>query len=481
VSLITNISLVNRLDLPFTLYDNFEYTGIWFLPESRQNYVSGTLKYSKGRFELETIGSITSGDADFISGMVQGIEPPNEIAIILGIATNGIRITLTRCHKSGSKPTMNGLTTYRYTGHDVYLGQNFDTEENIQFDTIEISYSNLAEWYPISGISIDPLSIQDHKLKINYSPVDNVKAKINNDFTLELKIKSKFSKNNVNKECSINESTLLAIKSITPKHYREFHKLSRCYEYFLMLAMAQRVHPISITGSTKDYKVTIFPAIMLHEDIPTIPSHHMLFLYHEIADNFESFIQSWKKLWDCYEEVMTTYFATLFNRGILTIEIQFLRVAFVLEAYHRRRFPNAEVPLDEEYERMIEAMKTKLSDNQQALEFIERNRNKPINIIFKRRLEKLTDICPDVFEDPEEKPQFSIKVAKTRNFFTHISEEATENVVTDPMKMIYLTHEMMALIEGCFLTELPFSESKLKELIIKNRNIKNYAKKHPIK
>jgi len=462
------------------LYDNFEYTGAWFLPESKGKQVIGTLKYSKDRFVLETIGSVTSGDVDFFSGLVQGFEPPKEIPIILGISTNGTKITITRCHKSGSNPAMNGLSTYRYTGHDLYLGWHFDREDDILFNTVKTSYSNFNEWYPMSGISTNLVGMKNQLIKLDYSTIESVEAKIDDDFKLGLEILPKFSKSWTNKEFKLTEDTFLTIKSTTAKHHKEFLKMNRCYNYFLMLAMAHKVHPITIKGSTKDYEVSIFPATNLYEDIPKVPSHHMLFLYHEISESFEIFIQSWKKLWDAYEEVLTTYFSTLLNRGFSTVEIQFLRIAFVLEAYHRKKFPDEKVPFDDAYEKMITDMKTKLTDNPKALEFIERNRKKQMYMSFKQRLEKLANICPDIFKDPEvEKLEFSKRVSKTRNALAHISEELDENVVTDPLELIYLTHEMMALMEGCLLTELSFSVGKLKEIIIKNRNIKNYAKEHP--
>lgn len=469
------------MNLPYTLYDSFEYTGIWFLPNSKQKQVTGTLKYSKNRFELETIGTITSGDTDFLSDLVRGFEQPKEIAIILGISTNGTKITLTRCHQTGSNASMNGLSTHRYTGHDLYLGWNFDREEDILFDTMNISYSNFNEWYPQSGISIDISDIQNQRIKLSSTAIKAIEVKINSDFKLGLHVLPHFSRDLPNKEFKINEDTFLTIKSTIPKHHKEFLKMSRCYSYFLMLAMANKVHPITITGSTNDYTVSVFPTMKLHEDIRKVPSHHMLFLYHEISDNFEDLIQSWKKLWNTYEEVMTTYFSTLFDAGFSTIEIQFLRIAFVLEAYHRRKFPDERVPYDEAYEKLITDMKTRLSDNPQALEFIEKNRKK-MSMTFKQRLEKLIDVCPNVFKDPiSEKPQFAKSVSKTRNYFAHISEDSDEDVVTDPHKLIYLTHEMMALFEGCLLRELPFLTDKLNELIIKNRNFKNYAKEHPLK
>jgi len=463
------------------LYDNFEYTGTWFLPESKEKQVIGTLKYSKDRFVLETIGSITSDETDFISELVQGFEPPKEIPIILGISTNGTKITITRCHKSGSHPVMNGLTTYRYTGYDLYLGWNFDREEDILFSTMKISYSNFNEWYPMSGISTSFVGGAKWNVKLDYSSIDPVEAKIDDDFRLVLDIVPRFSKSLIAKEFKLNEDTFLTIKSAMPKHNNEFLKMSRCYSYFLMLAMAHKVYPITITGSTKDYTVSIFPAMIMYEDIPKVPSHHMLFLYHEISEGFQTFIQLWKKLWDTHEEVITTYFSTLLNAGLSTIEIQFLRIAFVLEAYHRKKFPDVKIPFDKTYGEMIIDMKSRLSDNIQALEFIERNRKKPMFVNFKQRLEKLVDICPDVFKNPEvEKLQFVTKVLKTRNHLAHISEESDENVVDDPFGLIYLTHEMMALMEGCLLAELHFSPDKLKDLIIKNRNIRNYAKEHPI-
>lgn len=468
--------------IPFTLYDNFEYTGAWFLPSSKEKQVVGTMKYQKGRFELETIGSITSGDVDFGSALQQLGEPTQSVGIILGFSTNGTKITMTRCHKTGARPAMGGLTTYRYSGHDLYVGYNFDKEEDIQFDTVKTLYSNLNAWYPKTGISFDISEIMNGKLKVEHVGIEPIEVKIDDNFKLGIEILSEINNNIVNKEFEIKESTLLTIKSKTAKHHKEFQETSNCYRYFLMLSMANTVHPIVITAWASNDIVNIFPGTRLYENIPSIDfQRDMLFSYSDIANDFETFIQSWKKLWDTYKEIMDVYFSTLLNSGLATIEIQFLRIAQALEAYQRRKFPEERILSDEEYEMMIADMQSKLSDNKHALKFISRFKKDAKWPSFEQRLHKLVDMCPDVFNDPvSEKSKFALKVSKTRNYHTHISEEIDEYVVTDPHNMIYLTHEMMALMEGCLLTELPFQRDKLREIIIKNRNIKNYAREHPL-
>ena len=46
------------------------------------------------------------------------------------------------------------------------------------------------------------------------------------------------------------------------------------------------------------------------------------------------------------------------------------------------------------------------------------------------------------------------------------------------MELVFLTYEMMTLMESLFLLELPLPIDKQKQLIIKMRDIRNYAKNH---
>ena len=82
--------------------EEFEYNGIWWLPENQDEKISGTLTFNtaEGAY-LELIGSFKK------------IEDLNKVLnpnIILGITYNGKSITLYKCYESRSHFSMRNLS-----------------------------------------------------------------------------------------------------------------------------------------------------------------------------------------------------------------------------------------------------------------------------------------------------------------------------------------------------------------------------------
>ena len=121
----------------------FEHNGLWWLPENPDNKISGVLKFHpvKG-VNLELIGSFRES-ITFNRFLNPGI--------ILGITSNGKLVTLYKCLESQSLTSIPGFTTSTFIASMVFLRHHFENEENIQFDSLSLSYSHLDEWVGITG------------------------------------------------------------------------------------------------------------------------------------------------------------------------------------------------------------------------------------------------------------------------------------------------------------------------------------------
>jgi hypothetical protein len=174
--------------------------------------------------------------------------------------------------------------------------------------------------------------------------------------------------------------------------------------------MLHTVYPLKISGwvGTGSQTVHIFPSWRLYEEIPKIHSHKMLFLFSDIKDDFENIFKRWRKFWLEFKDIITIYYSTLLDQPFTTVEIQFQRIAQALESYHRLKHPEDTKMSDEEYDAMIEDMKSKLKDNRNEIQFIESLKVMGNSRNLEHRLSKLVEKCPLVFVDVKaEKPDFT--------------------------------------------------------------------------
>ena len=59
-----------------------------------------------------------------------------------------------------------------------------------------------------------------------------------------------------------------------------------------------------------------------------------------------------------------------------------------------------------------------------------------------------------------------------------LRKEDIQSISEEPLQLIYLTHQMIALADACFLSELPLSSDNLKEFTVKVRHMRNFARDH---
>ncbi|MGI0007132.1 MAG: HEPN domain-containing protein [Nitrosotalea sp.] len=466
-----------------SLNGNFEYVGEWFRPESPQQRIHGTLEYSRGKMILKTTGSMGDEGTDFVSQLQLINRLPRLIPIVLGISTTGKNITLTNCVLVRANPVLNGLGTFQYGATTMFVGAHFQSVDAITFGTVSVQYSNLYAWMGRIPFRTDISGIETGAFRLEYQMPEIVRARINEEFTVEIAYGHTMPMFTVQEDFEINQKVSWVIKSITPAQLPRFMEILRCFRYFLMLAMLKTVHPLSIVAHAfgdNTNPIIIFPSIQIYDDIPKISMvNDMLFSFPTISDNFETYVQTWFALWGRLHHPLTTYFATLLDANRMTIEIQFQRIAEVMESYHREKYPNERGMPEEEYNAMIEDMKSKLSANSREVSFVSRFKSMGNGPSLEQRILQLVDLNPRAFNNvANERAQFASNVMNTRNYHAHGIEELRERAITDVHNLIYLTYQMLALMESCLLTELPFPEGTRNELIVKNRNVRNYAREH---
>ena len=462
-----------------TLNEQFEFQGIWFLPEAKKNTIYGSVEYSRGNIHLEITKIVINTDVNNLSQAEKFQQ--DHIPIILGVAHTGEKITLQDCtlvneeYKTRSEEKLR-VIQYRYRVHQMFVGKHYESYKDIKFNSISTDFSSLGTWYTKSNISQE-----SQPFSIEYKPVEPTEVKIDEEYSLKIQCSLSHTKNLSNRSTLINESVSLLIKKRDQQtvEYAKLDDVITCYRFFLMLATMHTVHPIRIIGYAKKQPVEIYPNIVLYENIQeNIFSHKMLFTFNYIEERFADKIQKWRKLWEIYKEPITTYFLALLNQELISVKLSLLSIASALESYHREKYCRKKMP-QEEYENMIKDMKEKLKDKKQRC-FIDKFKKMGNAPSLNKRLNELIKIAPETFADvKKEKVEFVNKVVNTRNDYAHGAKELEKEAVSKSDTLHHLVEEMKLLMECCLLRELCFSQEQIEGMMKHNRKVRNYARDHP--
>ena len=220
------------------MIEEFEYDGIWWLPENPNNKVSGKLKFHpvKG-LKLQLIGSFKR-----LNNLNTFLQP----SIILGITSNGKIITLYKCYESQSHMSVPGFLSSSFIANFAFLGCHFEKEEEIRFDFLSLNYSHLEEWTGITGFQFNTDS---KKYEVTYSFPKKVEAKIGN---LSIFLDYEFTQNmNLPKEVNLKHTAFIKIKPSKSLHFNDYQDVCYHIQNFLSLAIGKAVFPIIIKGKSE--------------------------------------------------------------------------------------------------------------------------------------------------------------------------------------------------------------------------------------
>lgn len=458
------------------MIDKFEYKGIWWLPDKPEKRISGTLRFTPNEGAiLELIGSFKG---------IKDINKMLEPEIILGISSNGKKITLHKCSETKSNISFPGLLTSSFYANEVFVGAHFQRSEDIKFRELSIRYSYLDEWGNISGFNI-----QHHDKKevvIKYKQPEPIQASIGEDCKIFIDIQATYSIHSIGqKEAGVKQETYIRIKHSVEKSLDEYWNIMRHIQNFLSLGVTEPVYPLAIIGITEANKQTINdklynPPVEIYYHSPeisraprTLYAHDMLFTFKDISDRFEIFLKNWFEKANTLGPVYDLYFGTLYNPRMY-LQHQFLSLIQAIEAYHRRKFEGKYLS-DDDYEpiyKKFEEFINKLPIESSFKEALKSKLKYGNEYSLRKRLKDLLEKYKGVVDDfIENKDAFINRVVDTRNYLTHYDENLREKAV-DGEQLYCVTQQLKIVIVICLLSELGFNFEEIKNLLARNRRYK---------
>jgi hypothetical protein len=438
------------------------YEGLWWIPEKEGDRIAGTLNISEeGRIFLDLIGSFKD---------IADLAVTRNFPVILGVANSKL-ITLTDCIETGSSFSFPGFTKQKFDVQVVYIGAHFDSEANINFDKVEVDFPYLAQWTSISGVKFDYI----HNGK--FSVVCELPQPI--EICLPMgKMKISFSVRNEAERfdfTTITERTTCIFVSDQVQSLDElFRGFINPLQNFMTLATMVPNYPTRIALSNskildqgkRPISVEAIFYILAKEPLVKKLGHdRMLFKYGNVRESFQNILYNWFMVGPELENVFNLFFSTYYNPG-LYLEQRFMNSVQTVEAYHRRRKVNYQIPEEEHNKRIIEITKAVPEKYQDWLEGLLMYSNEPR---LKQRLSELISgslVEKDVLTRTN---KFIRKVLDTRNYYTHY-DKSLEKRASQGEELYYVTKVLDYLLMECFLKELGLKQEEIKELFQNNQH-----------
>lgn len=457
------------------MIEEFEYKGIWWLPDKPEKQISGTLRFSpKEGAILDLIGSFKDIEDMHKDKM---LEPE----IILGIFSNGKNITLHKCFETKSNISFPGFSTSSFYANVVFVGAHFQKKEDIKFKKLSIHYSLLDEWVNISGFDIQPFS-DKKEVVIKYKLPEPIQANISGGCKVFIDIRASGpSLSFVQKEATIKQRTEIKIETSEDKPFEDYRRNMYHIRNFLSLGIMEAVYPLAIEGIAEVNKEIIkdkayYPPVEIFYELPDTPKvpkrllpFDMLFTFKDISDRFETFLGNWFKKADLLEPVYALYFATLYNPRMY-LEHRFLSLTQAIESFHQRIY-GGEYSSDEEYKPVYDALVSAIPGwvKRGLRKSLENKLEHGNEFSLRKRLKEIFDKYQEILNGfIENKNAFINKVVDTRNYQIHHDEDLRKRAAN--RKELYpLTQKLKVLVEICLLMELGFNSEEIRGLFSRNR------------
>ncbi|MBS1624067.1 MAG: hypothetical protein JST83_08620 [Bacteroidetes bacterium] len=457
--------------------NSFEYKGMWFLPNSKDNKVSGILLYDgDSKITLELFGNFEN--VDFMP-------KAGDEEVIQGITEDSKHITLYKSFpiKIGGGVLVQGeeggIPHTIYTVNYIFEGHHFDSGEDLKFQTLLSEIHHLDEWVGVSGfkqVSDDPEDRRKGEMNIHYKLPEQI------NFQLDSGSKGQFNFvinhpgwSIFQKSVSLNQRLQFIVGASSDLPFEEMLDYLFKFQNFLILALYEKTYPHSVILSSeniKDYfghkkKITLYFAISGRDTVSKPkPYFEFLFAYGHVADSFPTLISNWYSKYELLRPAFNLLFEQFYNTERFT-ENSFLNLAQAAETFHARVDNHTKMP-KEEFSKMKKHILE--STSEEYHDWLNEQFNFGNNLNLHRRLTEIVVKYsnPTLDKILGDKELFVSQVKWSRNYYTHYSESGKKNALKG-VELFYLAEKLKILLTCSFLLEIGFDQELLGKCLEQNR------------
>lgn len=354
---------------------DFEIEGQWWLPETPDRRVYGTLQYSQANgITIDVMDRLR--EPDLTPGVKTSDSLLNKFEIVLGQSD-----TLEPCTVLDSFETSGSLSPFgagrsRLRAHRLYIGAHFTTEDEIQFSRQRLEFAYMEEW-----VSMSPFRIEQHfeprrktVVEFQHEPKEIGRVRIHNKNTdLWMRLHPIFSYG-FQGEFTGTRRVSVYLQPDEERAAKWYENVIRSIGNLFTLCIGEPVLPRRIIGErsspqSKDERIEIYiPFLEIKQKLdvfgPTMPVPFSM-----IQDRLASIINSWFLAEERIEPVLGLLLGTYYNRHMY-VETEFLTLVQALEIFYRRligdSYMNREQWLSLPFKTLVAAIPPELEQGHKA-------------------------------------------------------------------------------------------------------------------
>ena len=460
----------------YTLCDDFELRGIWWLPENVDQQVSGVLTFdSENKIRLELIGSFKQLP-DFGKSEVEKKD------IILGITDDGRICTIADCYESNSTLNFPGISCQIFETNYLLEGAHCNSIEKIKFEKISIGFDYLEEWaghYPIKTNFEKDKNNKNTGFTVKCDFPGKVEFYIN---FLGAKLSTSYgaqTKDASTKATTLQFNSFLDLQPDELKDFVWYRKQLFVIQQMLTLLIGQVTYPNKIIAS-KSFEdresINIFWIQSKKQKIIKLIHQDMIITLPEMKQEFCSVLEKWFSNSDELESTYNLFFGALFNSS-LYLNFHFLSLMQAIETFHRQIFSGKYIE-QEEYDEKSQKIKTNIptefpSDLRDAIKSrIKYGNEYSLRKRIKGLFESTNDLTRKIVTDDYK--SFIGKIVDTRNYFTHYDDEL-KSAALSGSGLYYACQRLKIFIIVLLLKNIGLNEEIIRNVIQRNSKIQPWG------
>jgi len=439
--------------------ENFNYTGYWFLPENKEEQISGEISYSpEDGVIIKFLGHL---------GDEKTLFEKNHYPIVLGVLENGKKVTLIGSDKKNSKISYPGIPTMTLVSNYALIGQHFETPDDISFQQVKARFNNLYQFLNKNGIEEER---QAALLNLKYTAPSNI------DFSIENKLLSiqflgsaSYAEDN-HKSFTIFQDAHLQVIYDTDARINEILEDLAVFQGFLTFATFESSYPTKITflnrkgNPFESYEVELFFRSNVERKVKENKHFQQLFNYPKIQDCFQDVVSNWWKHYDKLEPIIDLYLRSFYYYSTNFSENQFLEIMHALESYHRRNFNNS-IYEESAFKEMKAEILAAVPEKHRT--FLAEKLNFANEPTLQRRLEELLSFVDSYDFIKKIVPDTSLfikKIKQTRNYFTHYNRKMEQKSLKGA-ELYYATMKLRVILTILLLKKINIPEDSIKNAV----------------
>ena len=357
-----------------------EIKSFWWFPGNPDTRWFGTL-------------TLVSGETPQLELVIERESPahtaPEIGPVIHGKDEHGAPITLLFCSSPGGSSS-GAVINLPITAGCALLGIALPAAEAFVAHSLRFQLQHLHGWLDRSGFeSVPPANT--FTFAVHFRQQSDLWFQVGPD--LELGIHNTFQSHNGFQERRVSEDAALTFRSKSGASLKRCQELIGALRALLHFASLKKVYPVWITayqdgygyqrGDTwHDQHIEVCNSALREPESEYSFSDRWLFQFKDVSGDFAGFLGKWLDYHQTFSEAIGCYFSTRYHS--LTSELEHLSLTQALDAYHGVKFTS--------------------HDDQN----------------FKQKVE---DLCrlhePSLIGLVDDIPDFSEKVLRTRNYYTH--------------------------------------------------------------